>query len=385
MASVPYWRLASFYGFYFAVLGAFSPYFSLYLDDRGISPWWISVLLSFWYTTRVFVPSLWAAGSERARHPVSWLRLGSLLAGLFLMLFLLPIGLWGMAVAILGFSILMNGILPQFEALTLSHIQEAPSQYGRIRVWGSIGFLVVVVGYGLVFQKLNWFWLVPLMLPLLVLTWIAALRNDFAADYHAKEKPSWHAVRDILKRKQVRAFFISALLMQWSFGPFYVFYSLHLEQNGYQPVVIGSYWALGVLAEIIVLYYSRYWLKYISATRVVQLALLLGSLRWWLTAQYPENVGLMAMVQIIHAINFGAFFAACMVLVQRFFPGRLSVHGQGILYGFSSGIGGVAGALLAGVIWEYYGGKAAFMMGAIVSLIGLLLSIGFIKPRRKTQ
>jgi len=185
-----------------------------------------------------------------------------------------------------------------------------------------------------------------------------------------------------LQRKQVKVFFISALLMQLSFGPFYVFYSLYLEQYGYQPAVIGAYWALGVLAEIIVLFYSRHWLKRFSATRVVQFALFLGAIRWLLVAWYPENALLMALVQIIHAINFGAFFAACMVLVQRFFPGRLSVHGQGILYGFSSGIGGVLGALLAGLIWETHGGSASFMMAAGASLLGFLLSVGFIRPRR---
>ncbi len=383
MAGVPYWRLASFYGFYYAVLGAFSPYFSLYLEHRGLSPWWISVLMSLWYVTRVFVPSLWGAGSEQANRPVIWLRAGSLLVGLFLLIFLMPTGLGWMLVAMLGFSILMNGILPQFEALTLSHLGKNPSGYGRIRLWGSVGFLLVVIVYGFIFQQLDWYWLIPLMLPLVLLVWVSAQNNDFAEDYHSQEKPGWDAVRAILQRKQVKVFFLSVLLMQLSFGPFYVFYSLYLERHGYQPAVIGAYWALGVLAEIIVLYYSRYWLTRFSATRVVQFALLLGSIRWLLVALYPEQPVLMALVQIIHAINFGAFFAACMVLVQRFFPGRLSVHGQGILYGFSSGVGGVLGALLAGLIWETYGGNATFVMGAAASLLGFLLSVWFIRPRKR--
>ncbi len=338
--------------------------------------------MSFWYVTRVFVPSLWAAGSERDASPVRWLRMGSLLVAVFLVIFLTPVGLVGMAIAILGFSVMMNGVLPQFEALTLSHLRLNTAEYGRIRLWGSVGFLAVVLGYGFIFQHLDWYWLVPLMLPLVAMTFVSSLGNDFANDYHSEPKPGWQAVREILRRRQVKAFLISALLMQLSFGPFYVFYSLYLESHGYQPVAIGSYWALGVVAEIIVLFYSRHWLQHFSATRVVQFALLMGAIRWLLVAWYPENEVLMALIQIIHAINFGAFFAACMVLIQRFFPGRLSVHGQGMLYGFSSGIGGVLGALLAGWIWEAYGGGAAFVMGAIASLFGFLLSVWFIRPRK---
>lgn len=383
MAQVPYWRLSSFYFFYYAVLGAFSPYFSLYLDDRGLSPWWISVLLSFWYSTRVFVPSLWAAGSEREARPVRWLRIGSLLAGLFLTIFLAPVGLAWMLIAILGFSVMMNGILPQFEAVTLSHLGPDTSGYGRIRLWGSMGFLAVVLFYGFVFQRLDWFWLVPLMLPLIVMTFLSALNNDFADHYHTQQKPGWQAVREILRRTQVKAFLLSALLMQLSFGPFYVFYSLYLERHGYSASLIGAYWALGVVAEIIVLFYSRRWLRRFSATRVVQFALLLGVVRWLLVARYPDDMVLMALVQIIHAVNFGAFFAASMALVQRFFPGRLSVHGQGMLYGFSSGIGGVLGALLAGMVWEAYGGGATFVMAASASLLGFLLSVWFIRPRKR--
>ena len=89
----------------------------------------------------------------------------------------------------------------------------------------------------------------------------------------------------------------------------------------------------------------------------------------------------MAMAQLVHAINFGAFYIAAMLLIQRFFPGRLSVHGQGILYGFSSGIGGVLGALGAGLIWQRYGGNATFILGATSSLAGFVIAIGFIKPR----
>ncbi len=382
MPAVPYWRLASFYAFYYAVLGAFSPYFSLYLEQRGLSPWWISVLMSFWYVTRVFVPSLWAAGSEQSGRPVVWLRAGSLLTGLSLLLFLLPLGVSGLIVAMLGFSIMMNGILPQFEALTLSHLGKKTSRYGRIRLWGSVGFLLVVLLYGLIFQHLSWYWLVPLMLPLVLLVWVSAQSNDFAEDYHTQEKPGWDAVKAILQRRQVKVFFLSVLLMQLSFGPFYVFYSLYLERHGYQPFVIGAYWAVGVLAEIIILFYARHWLARFSATRVVQFALLLGTIRWLLVAWFPDQPLLMALVQVIHAINFGAFFAACMVLVQRFFPGRLSVHGQGILYGFSSGAGGVAGALLSGLIWEVHGGAATFVMAAAASMLGFLLSVWFIRPRR---
>ena len=92
------------------------------------------------------------------------------------------------------------------------------------------------------------------------------------------------------------------------------------------------------------------------------LALVSAALRWWVTAWLPENVPVMVFAQATHALNFAALFAACMQLLVRWFPGRANLHAQGLFYGFSTGLGGVLGAWLAGALWPVDAGRSAIPM-----------------------
>ena len=81
------------------------------------------------------------------------------------------------------------------------------------------------------------------------------------------------------------------------------------------------------------------------------------------------------MAQLGHAFTFAVFHSASIQAISQFFPGRSGVHGQGLLYGFGSGLGGVLGALLAGALWEVGGGRASFLGASVVSVIGLMLAL----------
>src|SRR6187401_1734925 len=147
-APTPALRLSAFYFFYLAGLGAFSPYFPLFLESRGLSPWLISVMMSLWYGTRIVAPSAWNAATQRSSNPVAWLRIGAIASLVCFSGFLLPWPLATLIVAMAAYAFFYNAIMPQFEAITLSHLGSEPQRYGRIRVWGSIGFIVSVVGLG---------------------------------------------------------------------------------------------------------------------------------------------------------------------------------------------------------------------------------------------
>jgi len=174
--------------------------------------------------------------------------------------------------------------------------------------------------------------------------------------------------------------------MAMSFGPYYTFFSLYLEENGYHASALGTYWDIGILAEIGVFYFSARIFARFDPVRVLQFSLLLGALRWCVTALFPQNLSLMTLAQLTHAITFAASFAACIILLARYFPGRLNGHAQGVFYGFSSGIGGVLGALLAGQAWRIGGGQLAFLFGAGISAVAFIVAmIGMPASRAATS
>ena len=90
-------------------------------------------------------------------------------------------------------------------------------------------------------------------------------------------------------------------------------------------------------------------------------------LRWWATAAWPDSLPVMVAAQATHAFSFAAFFAAAMLLLAEYFPGRHNGHGQGVFYGMSSGVGGVIGALLAGQLWRF-SGQVAFAVSGFIAL-----------------
>ncbi len=374
---LPYWRLSAFYFAYLGALGAYAPYFAPYLETRGLSAWQISVIMSLWYATRVFAPSLWGSATARAARPIRWLRGGALATLASFALFLLPIGYAALLLVMFVFASVYNAIMPQFEALTLARLGARRSLYGRIRVWGSVGFVVANLGFGALLQALGYHWLAVTLLPMFALLVAAAWVNE-DSPVAAGEPAAGGFRQNVLPRLRDRPlwiFLLTALAMQLSHGAFYVFLSLHLDRNGYSAQAIGGLWAVGVIAEIAMFLVIPKMMRRVSPRTVMAVCFGVGAVRWLVTAMLPQSVVAITLAQLGHAFTFAAFHSASIQAISQFFPGRSGVHGQGLLYGFSSGLGGVGGALLAGALWEFGGGQASFLGSAVVSVFGLALAL----------
>lgn len=391
--SVPVARLSSYYLFYYAALGAFTPYWSLFLTSRGMSVTAISVMMGLWYATRIVAPSTWTSIAAASPHPIRWLRIGSVLTLLTFCAFLLPLPQPWMYPAMIVFCFFYNAVMPQFESITLTHLGNDSHRYGLIRVWGSLGFIAVVMGFGWLIEGsdgssradlLPW-----LMLPLFVLLVASSFANRYARNFHKADGDAsgfWQIVR----KPAVLAFFLAAFMEQLSFGPYYTFFSVYMDQFGYATSTLGLLWTVGVVVEVGVFFtIGRFFRRY-DASWMLLIALISSAIRWTVTALFPQHLAVMLVVQTAHALGFAAFFAAAMQMLATYFPGRLNGHGQGLLYGFSSGVGGVLGALIAGQLWNIDQGRTAFLAGAGFAAAGALLcffaiSLPLLRQRRVRQ
>jgi PPP family 3-phenylpropionic acid transporter len=376
MSAVPAARLSSFYLFYYAALGAFTPYWSLFLTARGMSVTAISVMMGIWYATRIVAPTTWTSIAAASPHPIRWLRVGCVLTLITFGAFLLPLPQPWMYPAMVVFCFFYNAVMPQFESITLTHLGNDSHRYGLIRVWGSLGFIAVVMGFGWLLEDnggpgragmLPW-----LMLPLFALLVASSFANRYARDFHRADGDAsgfWQIVR----KPQVLAFFLAAFMEQLSFGPYYTFFSVYMDHHGYATSTLGLLWTVGVVFEVGVFFtIGRFFRRY-DASWMLLIALLSSTVRWTVTALFPQHLGVMLVAQTAHALGFAAFFAAAMQMLATYFPGRLNGHGQGLLYGFSSGVGGVLGALIAGQLWNIDQGRTAFLAGAGFAALGALL------------
>jgi PPP family 3-phenylpropionic acid transporter len=378
--ALPIARLSSFYFFYYAALGAFTPYWSLYLQSRGMGITAISVMMSLWYATRVVAPSTWATLAAASPRPIRWLRAGCVLTVLAFACFLPAQPAWAMFAVMVAFCFFYNAVMPQFEAITLGHLGDDSHRYGTIRVWGSIGFILVTASFGWLIERHGAGELPWLMLPLFALMAASAFANrqPHLVQVHSEAGSGfWRIVR----RPQVLAFFAAAFLEQLSFGPYYTFFSVYMDAHGYATSTLGLLWTVGVVFEVAVFFSIAGFFRRWDASWLLLLSMASAVLRWWATALWPGDMAVMLVAQATHALSFAAFFAASMQLLARFFPGKLNGHAQGLFYGFSSGLGGVLGALIAGQLWRFGDGRVAFLAAGGFALAGTVIAWWWLVPR----
>ena len=166
----------------------------------------------------------------------------------------------------------------------------------------------------------------------------------------------------------------ACFLMQASHGPYYTFYSIYMQEHHYSLEWIGSLWALGVIAEIIAFLFMHRLVPKFGVRNLLLISLALATVRWIITALFPENLLLMLLAQILHAATFGIYHAAAIQLIHHHFSGRHQGKGQALYSSLSFGAGGAVGSLYAGYSWELFGAETTYLLAAGVSLVAFMVA-----------
>jgi PPP family 3-phenylpropionic acid transporter len=377
LKNTPYWRLSGFYFFYFIALGVLVPYWGLYLQWQGFSAREIGELTAILLATRIVAPNIWGWIADHHGKSMKIVRFASLAATLaFTGIFFNSSYLW-IAIVMLVFSFFWNASLPQFEATTLQHLGEHSNHYSKIRLWGSIGFIIIVIALGSLLEDFDASIVPYAMLLSLAAIWLISLTVPESASrhLHIDHQP----ILTVLKQPEIRAFLAICLLIQLSHGPYYTFYTIYLEQHGYSRSLIGQLWALGVIAEVIIFLFMHHWLPRYGIRKILLTSLLLSTLRWLIIGFFPDSLPLLLFAQLLHAASFGTFHAAAIAWVHKNFVGKNQGRGQALYSSVSFGIGGAIGSLLSGYFWLSPGPTATFSMAAFATLVAFFIGFKWLK------
>ncbi|MDN5936556.1 MAG: MFS transporter [Nitrosospira sp.] len=369
MRPIPYWPLSGFYFFHFAFIGAFAPYWGLYLKSLAFSAFQIGVLMSLLHVTRVFAPTAWGWLADHTGKRLLIVQLAAV-TGLisYCGVFFGESFAW-MAVTMALMSFFWSASLPLIEATTLSYLGESTAKYGRIRAWGSIGFIfaVIAVGYLLDFMNIASLLWAVLGFKLGIVIFSHRIPEAEITLHSADSVP----VRQIFKRPEVLAFFVASFLMAIAHGPYYTFYSIYLVEHDYSKSIVGWLWAMGVICEIGVFFLMPQLMHRFRLKQVMAFSLSCAIARFLMIGWGVEWPIVLLLAQILHAATYGAHHAAAMVAVHHFFRGRHQAKGQALYTSLTFGLGGTFGGLFSGYIWEYLGPGLTFTMSAVAVLLGL--------------
>ncbi|MBK8015357.1 MAG: MFS transporter [Betaproteobacteria bacterium] len=363
---VPAAPLASFYFCYFAFLGAYAPFWPLYLKSVGMSAAQIGTLLSLVPITRVVGPALWGWLADHRGRRVPVVKLTSVATLIaFCGAFAGTSYAWLFCV-MLVMNAFWCGSLPLVEATTMAHLGDRVADYGRIRAWGSVGFVAVVVAAGYLLDAAgvgSLLWLIAVLLAL-----------HAASSFAVPEAPPHvhheqvQGILQILRQPPVLALFAGCFLMSVSHGPYHTFYSIWLVEHGYTKAHVGWLWALGVISEIVVFFYWTRLTSRFDARALLLAAYAIACMRFAAIGWLPDSVTMIVAGQVAHAATFGVFHGSAVALTHRFFRGRHQSKGQALYSGIGFGAGGAVGGLAAGFLWDHTGGAWTFTAGAAAGL-----------------
>lgn len=371
MAEFPYWRIAGAYFFYFAYLGAFSPYFSLYLNSLGVAAAGIGAILALPQLVRIVAPHLWGWLTDRSGRRLRVARIATVIGTLCYCALFAATGFEALFAVVLVMTFFLSASLPQIEVATLSHLGEKTALYGRVRVWGSIGFIAAVLVIGYVLDVLPIRVLLWIMLAILVATTIFLfVVPEPPQSPHAQDHTP---IAHVMRQPQVIALITACALMAVAHGPYYTFYSIHLVGFGYSKAAVGWLWSLGVICEIAIFFWMAHLFRAFTLRQVLIASFALATIRFAIIAVCGDLLVPLLIAQTMHAASFGSFHAAALGYIHRFFRGRNQARGQAIYTSLSFGVGGTIGGLYAGYAWERFGALPTFAGAACFAFLGMVI------------
>jgi len=372
--------ISAFFFSYSSYIGIFSPYLSLWLNFKSFSPAEIGVLMSPMQWSRVFGPPFWGWLADSGKDPnfaKKLIAVSALFASLISVLLFFEWTLVSLFFVFCIISFFLSGHIPITESLAMQTSRGNMGIYGKMRLWGSIGFIFSVLVGGLIF---DFYGIQYIPMALFICLILLVFFSFFLPKKNIqKNNQNFVGFEKKLFTPRVKVFLFASLFMLVAHAPLYTLFSLWLENNGYSRVEIGAIWTLGVLSEIFFFYFQSTIFKKFQVKKIWVLSFFVAALRFSMIMFSNGNLLVILLAQLLHAFTFGAHHSASMSIVSEWFPSNAQSRGQSLYTMMSYGIGGSVGGISAGWVWENFSPESSFMMAVAAALIGGFFALKAIK------
>lgn len=368
-------KLSTTYFFYCGAIGLIVPFLSVYLGKKGFSSLEIGEIIAVFTATKIVGPSLWASFADQSGKQLFIIRAGSLLTIFSFCLLLFFDAYWPISFSLALFGLFWTSILPQLEAMTSASIKGSAKIYARIRLWGSIGFIVIAIIAGEALSRYQEDAFIWIGLILLIGMSLTSLLLKQPKTFQSKSIIT-ASIKEKILSKNFICFFIGGMLLQISFGPFYNFFAFYLNDLNYPSYAVGLLLGLAVFAEVVLFIYIGFFTRRFSTKFLLVASLFFTALRWYLMAEFGDVVTVMILTQLIHAFSYGLFHSSAMQFLKQHFTKKQQNRGQALYVGGVFGVGGAIGAYMAGFVWlDGAGAVQSYYLAAGLALLAALITL----------
>ena len=359
-----------FFFAYYGYVGVFSPFASLFFAQRGMSATEIGVLMSLMQVMRIFGPNLWGWIADHLHARVTVLRATASAATLLFAGMFFAESFWTFFIVMALVNLFTGAQGPLSEALMLTEMRGDLTHYGKLRLWGSVGFIAAVTIAGELLDRFGVGLMPTIAFALLAMLVMVSMRLHESD--HVQSTQPLISMRSILRQREVIAFFTSTCLLVAAHASVYVFYSLYLAQHGYSKSLIGVMWSIGVVAEIGFFYFQAPIFRRFGVRRLMLASLVLAVVRFMMIGLCAESLLGLVVAQLLHAASFAVHHSSSVAMMQRWFSGRLQARGQALFTSISYGIGGSVGGLLLSLIWDKFGAQSVYFAASAFCALALI-------------
>jgi PPP family 3-phenylpropionic acid transporter len=372
------WVLAVQYFLYFGVMGMYLPFFNLYCYQIGFTGWQIGTLSAARSVVLIVFGMAWSIIADRFQNRRSIYIFCNYISAALWGLFLLTTHFYWMLAVTIVYGIFYAPLISFLEAFAMDALGRDKKRYGRLRAWGSLAFITVVLVLGRIIDLYS----VKIILSLILAgSWVQALISLGFADRPPAVRLDFRAGLKRLLSTKVVLFFACAFLMLVSHGAYYAFFSIHLSNLGFDNFFIGLCWATAVGAEIIAMFFSERIFKRFDYETVLIFSFGIAVLRWtglWAT---QSAVGILVL-QLTHAVTYGTFHMASILYIDALAPTGTKTIAQAANNAVTYGLGLMVGFFISGALYEHIGSPALFAISGFIALLGGLFFQASILARR---
>jgi PPP family 3-phenylpropionic acid transporter len=354
--------------------GSWVPFLGLYLERTGATGPMLAAYLATMPLARVVAAPLWSMFADRFRRGELLLRWCTIGSAAIAALVLLPLPPALIGLALLGMSIVRAPIGPVLDAMAVKSLADAGRDvrdYGKIRLWGSFGYLVVGLLASIVAGRATNA-AAPLLLAVGAWALAALFTLRIPAAPPAAPTTIGPALRALAGRRFTAPYVVGLIFAGAGMNTYDALYAVHIGACGLDPAWTGAALGAGIATEMALMAWGRRLLQRFDPFAIAAAAMALGALRWALTAVLTDPWALTA-VQASHGVVFGAFWLASVEIFRSRAPAEVQTSAQAILTTAGYGIGPLLTSGAMALVLDPGGTEAMFGLAAISSLVAAAL------------